>query len=426
MKRLAATILMLIAMSFLIGVPIASAARTKIVMFQERPSAYGQGYYDWVKATADKFMQENPDIEFELIDDGNYAVGTITTLLVSGVQLDIAHCDPYVAIKFGKEGVLADLSPYIAREADQFSNWHPAGLTLFRSEGRQLALPKNLQIGSLFYNKTAYSEAGLASPGGNNWTYATLQANALRLQKQDADNKITRWGWKFPTWRNWLPIIWAFGGDFVDKWDDPSAFTGNTSQTTASLQYIRDLTVSGAIINDKSADSLAVTSAFMSQRIAMGQSNTMVFGNFKETIKDFEWDVLELPSGPAGHSAMLNAVGYVIMQESKNKDAAWRVLSYFTNRENLAAMVAASSLFPPDRRNLSQWISGYGKLNVTSVLKGIEMARAPGVLDQTMFDIIQKQVTAVRWGEVAITAALDIMKDLVGERIAELKAQVTK
>ncbi len=388
----------------------------KIVMIWD----YRTAYHNWQEKLAKRFNESHSNIQIELVDSTTSIGSRMQTMLAAGVQLDIGYHDPYLINQWGKEGRLADLSPYMQRDRTYFASFYPASLNLFRSGSKLWGIPKDLQLYGVFYNKTIFSEAGLQYPGGANWTYQTLKDASVRLQRKNADGKTVRWGFKFPTWRDWVSIVWAHGADFLDNWNDPTRFIGNTSQMTSALQYIRDLETSGAIIDKANDASLPFDKAFRGQQIAMVQINTIVMGTFMD-IPDFEWDVAGLPAGPAKRTTAFNAMGWMMFNTCKNKDAASEVLRYFNEQEAMVTMVSDMGVVPPDSRYINNWVRRLEKpANRTSLFDGIDNARTPGTLNNDLFNIIQNETNLVRWGEKSISSAITTMSELVKNKLAEL------
>src|SRR5690606_3469180 len=112
------------------------------------------------------------------------------------------------------------------------------------------------------------------------WTYYDLMENARRLLSEQADGTVVRYGFKIPTWRNWMALIWAFGGDFFDSWTVPTQFTGNTDATREALEFMRELVVSRAVQDRDTHRAVPIVDGFINQSVAMGQTNTFAMAQF--------------------------------------------------------------------------------------------------------------------------------------------------
>ncbi|HET7559630.1 MAG TPA: extracellular solute-binding protein, partial [Limnochordia bacterium] len=280
-------------------------------------------------------------------------------------------------------------------------------------------LPKDLQLGAIYYNKDHYDAAGLSYPSPD-WTYDDLLQNAKRLTVVGADNQVTRYGFRLPTSRNWAPLIWAFGGDLLDSWTQPTRFTGDSDQVAAALQYLHDLVQLKAVQDKATFESVGTTAAFMSQKVSMLLTNSVVMADFG-AIKDFAWDVAPFPQGPAGAVPYINAIGWFMFKGSAHPEASWEVLRYFTSQEALRRRVAVIGNIPPSRQViLDSWLPSRAQpAGRALLLNHIEQARSPWMLDERVFDPMNKEVLAAIWGEKSVQNAIQTMKQEVTGILAE-------
>ncbi len=394
-----------------------AAAQTKIIV----SSRTDQNYPLFDNYMLEKFHQANPDIVVEIIPkSATYAI--VQTYIAGGQQLDIAVLDPYIALELGQQGLAVNFEPYIKREERFGKYWYPPSLDAYRSKGGVWALPRDLQLPAVFYNANVFAETGLPLPRGR-WTYEDVKNNAVRLQKTDNNGNVTRWGWKLPTWRNWVPIIWGYGADFYDSWAEPTHFVGNTSNMYEAFRFMRSLAESGAIADKVNHAKQTVSAAFIAQTIAMGNTNTITMGQFSR-ITDFEWDIAPAPYGPVGRKPYFNGLGWVILSTCKNPEAAWRLINFFTNEFAMENMIEILGVVPPDRRYINQWLAKTAKpANKQIFFEEIDKAGYPGSLETALYNLVEKEMLAVVWGEETVAAAIENMEQLANVRLAELKKQ---
>lgn len=372
-----------------------------------------QSSYEWQMEMKDRFEATHPGVTVDLVSvAGTGLIPKMQTMLAGGVPLDIGFMDPYLVVDWGKEGILEDLTPYLAKERKQYQDWYPASLDLYRVRGGIYGLPQDIQIAGIFYNKDLFGEAGLPLPG-TKWTYDDLRTNAMRLSRREADGSFSRHGFKIPTSRNYVPVVWAHGGDFLDDWADPTSFTGKTSETTNALEYLADLVAVGAVQDKITHGRYDVTTSLRQYRIAMGLTNTVVMAEGFQNITDFDWDVASLPKGPAGNVPYINGIGWFLFSSSKCKAEAYELLRFITSIEALERRVQMTGLVPASAKVLqTTWLTN--KLKPASrgrLLEDFDRARSPWPLHGDLFTIINREALAVIWGEKAIGSALQLMED---------------
>src|SRR5690606_39846322 len=141
-------------------------------------------------------------------------------LLAGSVSIDIGYMGPWVIIKWGRQGLLEDLASYIERDAEFFGDMPQSFFDLSTVEGKIYGIPLDTQAGTVIYNVEAFNEGGVPAPTPE-WTYDDLREYSRRLTLVGEDGKAIRHGFRIPTSRNWVPAVWALGGDVLDSWTNP-------------------------------------------------------------------------------------------------------------------------------------------------------------------------------------------------------------
>ena len=397
----------------LYGIGASQSGKTKVVMM----SRTDYQYPSFDEYMLELFHEENPDITVELLGVSS-SESRMKVYVAGGQQLDICVMDPYIVLSMARDGLAAPITQFVQREP-RFTHWYPPILEAYTFRGELYGLPRDLQLPGVFINVTAYHEAGLAVPR-THWTYEQVKNNAIKLQKTEADGTVTRWGWKMPTWRNWVPIIWGHGADFVDSWTDPTRFTGNTSQMHDALNFMHSLVETGAITPQAEHGRKGASTAFIDQTNAMVNTNTVVMPLFK-SITDFEWDVAPAPYGPAGRKPFFNALAWVMLSGAKNKEATWRVINFMTSERAQTIMVDILGVVPPDRRYAQYWVRLHETpLNRAVLFDELDTAGYPGTLEVDLYRILETETLAATWGTKPVSAAIETMQQLANVRLREL------
>lgn len=404
-KRLAVAVLLAV---FGAGaLPPAAEAAEKVTLTMIAESR--DSHLRWQQEMIEAFQAQHPHVEVELVSTaGSGLVDKMRTMLAGGAPLDIGYMDPWLVVEWGKEGILENLQPYIERESLHFAAWPPAFFDLYRVDGGIYALPQDIQISGIFYNKNAYDAAGLAYPTPD-WTYDNLFENSRRLTVAGpAGDAVQRYGFRLPGGRNWVPLVWGFGGELVDNWAAPTRFIGNTAEVAAALQYMNDLVASG-LVQDRSAP--PVIESFMQGLVAMVFTNSIVLGHFHE-IEDFAWDVAPLPHGPGGSTPFINAIGWFMFSTSQHKQEAWDLLRFFTTEEALRRRVEIiGNVAPSIAVTQDSWLPHYAAPeNRHLLLHNIDMARSPWPISNDLWRVIDEEGSAAIWGEKPVNSALDEME----------------
>ena len=85
-------------------------------------------------------------------------------------------------------------------------------------DGRQLGLPRDLNVIALFYNKTMFDAAKVPYPD-DTWDWAKLSEVAKQLTLDtDGDGTTDQWGLYTETTdmeNYWSSLVWQNGGDIL-------------------------------------------------------------------------------------------------------------------------------------------------------------------------------------------------------------------
>lgn len=319
------------------------------------------------KQFIERFNENNEDVQIEPIWGGDQvaliAANNAPDLLQTG--------DLYIA---SDKNILLDLSPYLSlNESDlNVSDFYPQLLEPLQADGKQLALPKSFNVGLLYYNKKLFTEAGVEFPT-DAWTMEDFIAAGKKLTKTEG-KKVTQWGSSsvFGWWGEWLIDVRQAGGDFMtgDKvsLDTPEAING--------LQYFLDKTTVGKykFAPGPKDDGLG---GFGGQKTAMEYGGHTGLWLGYNQIADFDWDIQVLPKGLVkSQGAEMALDGYGINKNSKNPDAAWKVLKYITGEIGEGLLMDLGTI--PSRKSVIDKALAVPKAerakpqNLEALVKGLE------------------------------------------------------
>ncbi len=145
-----------------------------------------------------------------------------------------------------REGLVRDLAAFI--EADptfEAADFYPGLLEQFQWDGGIWALPAKVYPALIFYDKTAFEEAGL-SPPRPGWTYEEFTQAAQQLTVREGD-RVLRYGFldPFPYSTSTIPLLLGRAGTWADesvapplpKLDNPAMAEAVEWYTGLALKY---------------------------------------------------------------------------------------------------------------------------------------------------------------------------------------------
>ncbi|MCL4861355.1 MAG: extracellular solute-binding protein [Caldilineaceae bacterium] len=321
--------------------PSAAAQPTQI-RFHARIGVQG----DYYTAMAEQFNAEHPDIE---VIPENFPTPNpeyfqkISTMIAGGTIGDAmwaASIHNYY--NYAAAGQYVALDDFIAADSYDLGQFYPVAIDACRFEGNMYGLPWIVHPGriGLYYNQTAFEEAGLELPSAD-WTYDDLLEASLALTKQEG-GQTTQWGFLPETDYFGLVIpIRSFGGDWMNA--EGTQVTVDEEAAVAGLKMFEDIhqlhqvTPTPGQIDDK-------PQMWASGRVAMVQSGYWGQSWGKNFVKDFEWMVAPMPKGPEGSRGMFEFDPNVILATSKAPQAAWEFLKYLSTKEAGVKIAEAGSV----------------------------------------------------------------------------------
>jgi multiple sugar transport system substrate-binding protein len=281
------------------------------------------------------FNAQNPDLHVKLFTVPGSSYGQkMTTMLVSGTAPDVLRVDHYAFPSMQKKGYFVDLTDF-AENDPKFnkSDFYPATIEEGTVNGRLYGL--NALFGGIiiYYNKKLYKEAGLEDPYESykkgTWTWEKFRANAKALTKFK-DGKPQVFGTDIPQFPMTAPVIWAHGGELLNE--DFTESRISSPGAIKAYQFLADLVWKDKV-SATPAQGANAAFTFESGKLAMTMNWMGMTPRFRTLIKDFEWDLVPMPSASHGGSTILKGNQLVVAKNSKHPEAAWRFIKFLTSYE---------------------------------------------------------------------------------------------
>jgi multiple sugar transport system substrate-binding protein len=214
----------------------------------------------------------------------------------------------------------------------------PAGVQISTVDGKIYALPHQLDVSMLYYNKKLFTQAGL-DPAKPPATLDELVADARKITALGGGN----YGFYFAgncagcNAYTLLPYIWASGGDIMSA-DGTKATLGDPAVAAAlnahKTLWDEKLMPPGAK-DDNGATWLA---GFQSGKIGMVALGSFAISVYKAQ-KGLDFGVTPIP-GSAGTSSFLGGDVIGVSKGAKNAQTAWDFIAWSMSEEVQKTVVA--------------------------------------------------------------------------------------
>lgn len=281
-------------------------------------SADSQAEVDVWNHLADMVHEKYPNItvKFESTPYASY-YNKLTSQAAANNLACIAGLQAQRASDVGN--LFVDLKPYYSADKNfSLSAYEPSITKSLAQNGQQLAVPYDFGPYVMFYNRTAFKQAGLAEPKPG-WTYDEFLADAKKLTTGGkygfvADGAID----------NWLPFVLSTGGGYM-KNDKPDV---------ANAGMVRGLTMVSDLVNkDKVAPQVPASgsSGFAADQWRSGNAAMYIDGpwqliNAKQNVK-FDVGITTFPSINGKSVATMSGTGFGITSSCNDKADAWKAIS---------------------------------------------------------------------------------------------------
>lgn len=272
------------------------------------------------------------------------------------------------------------------------------------NEGALWGLPRDASAMALYYNKNLFDEAGVDYPSeqlaNGEWNWETFYQTAADITALGGDVYgfgMNNW------WGNWELFINAAGGSYFNE--DRSACNLNTPEVENALTFMRSL-YEGGVAVPYGTDS---EPPFVAGTVGMFLNGRWATPNFLTQIDSFEWDVAEVPAGPAGQSNFLFWGAYVVNANTPNPEAAWELVNALTTVDVQSQVTALGANIPSrvSEEAVQAFLDSTPELNsaaFTNALANYAVAEAPlwkGDFGQINWNTVEPAIAQVLTGELS-------------------------
>jgi multiple sugar transport system substrate-binding protein len=251
---------------------------------------------------------------------------------------DVFYVDSNVAPDWIKQGVLEPLNSWISRYKYRTQSFYPNLLNAFKDgKGQIYGFPKDWSPLAMQTNTAMLSQAGVSAP--TNW--ATLQSAAQRLRTTvGAGGKPICLG---ASWDRLLAFVHQNGGSFLNA--GKTKATVDTTAVRQATQFYVGLKTSGLA---GSPAELGV--GWCGEALGKEKAAIVFEGNWVVPYMAESFPTVQYRNNPMirnkqpGNLAF--TVSYSIAKDSKQKAAAWTLLTYLAGREGMRTWTSRGLALP--------------------------------------------------------------------------------
>jgi ABC-type glycerol-3-phosphate transport system substrate-binding protein len=270
------------------------------------------------------FQRANPGAEVEWLDKkGPELPAFYQTQLAAGTPPDVINTQGALWMEYAANGVLMDMTPRLAAEADVKNRFNANYLANWTLGGKNWMLPFYITKTLLFYNKTMFQRAGLSGPPQS---FDEILAHAGKMAQGEATGFLTL---NFD-WLYW-PLFAMNGVELLTPDFKRPAF--NTPKAIEVVEKLARASESGAI-NKISWTGRWVepNGAFAAGNVGMLHAHSPAYFFVRGQGSWVNGETLGVAHAPGNYSTP-NSHGLGVSKGSRNPDLAWAFVKHVTANE---------------------------------------------------------------------------------------------
>ncbi len=373
-----------------------------------------------LKSLLYNFSLANPDItiKYEPIT-GDYKA-SLLTMLASGTEPDIFYVDGGYFLEFASNDVLLPMDDLMAGTNTNKSDFISSLLGEFSYDGNVYGIPKDFNTLGLFYNKEMFANAGIPEPT-DAWTWDDLKAAAEKLTDL-SDPQKPIYGLGVPADAGRFPIFVFQNGGAIMNADLTDTLIDSAAAVDAATYYT-DFRKNKTGATPADVGEGWQGTVFGKGQFAMVYEGGWLIPYLAQQFPSTKYGVVLPPSGPKGPGNLIFSVSWSISKNTKNAEAAWKVVEFLTNAESQTT-VLESGFALPTRQALQD--SDYLKNNAASsaIFRGALNGAVPfvwGLAGNDVNDLMGKGLESVYLKDTDVAAAMKEAAEQIRKKIAEAK-----
>ena len=261
--------------------------------------------------------------------------------LAAGNAADVFTVTDILAPDLTSRGVLQPIDDLMAASGVPTTDFYPGLIANFQYNGQTFGIPKDFSTLAMVYDPIAFEAAGVAA-APTTWDELRAAGQAL----VDGGQAPIVVG---PQFDRYLAFHYAAGATVIS--DDGSAIEVNSEQAAQALEFFYGLYRDGIAQSPADVGASWAGDAFAKDFASIVFEGPWMFGALESAAPDKEFQVAEMPAGPAGKSTLAFTVAYCLYANTFQEDpakgqAAWELVNFLTGTDGMTAWTRAAILMP--------------------------------------------------------------------------------
>ncbi len=348
----------------------------------------------------------------QVVDWNNY--WTLLEAGATGGELpDVFWMHSNVAQKYMENDQLLDLTDKIAAsDKIDLGNYYEGIVNLYQSNGKQYAVPKDIDTIALWYNKTIFDEMGVAYPD-DTWTWDHFAEAAAQLTNDE------HWGFALAPGNNqegYYNTIYSMGGYVIS--DDKKTSGMDDPNSIKAVKLFTDMIAAGSCPDLATVSETAPNELLSAGKTAMCISGSWMLAGYRDneyTSTNCDVAVLPYTSSPSDRVSIYNGLGWAAAANTKNPDAAWSLIEYLCSKEGQLKQAELGVTMSAYKGTSDAWVNSVDCFDLNGHMKMLDakLVFRPYSRDTTVWEDMMIEKLQDAWtGERPVE---DVCKDIAAE-----------
>ncbi|WP_127491618.1 ABC transporter substrate-binding protein [Paenibacillus glycanilyticus] len=265
------------------------------------------------------------------------------TAATSGGAPDVLLWDRWRTPLYAPKNVLHPIDDFMAKDGLNKDDFYGEALKELSNSDKLYGLPLTVDARALFYNKKLLADAGVTQPPT---TWDELEQAAIKTTKWNG-SKLEVAGFSLADNGLFNMYLQQAGGSMLT--DDGKKTNFNNEKGLSVLEFWDRMLNQDKVYKVGFEQGLGEgTDAFATGKVAMTYNGPWMLSTYKKYGKDLDFGVVPPPAGPNGDKGgVMGGFGLVIPEASKNQEAAWEFIKWWTANKDNALLWAKTSLNIP-------------------------------------------------------------------------------
>ncbi len=353
----------------------------------------------------------------QVVDWNNY--WTLLEAGATGGELpDVFWMHSNVAQKYMENDQLLDLTDRIAAsDKIDLGNYYEGIVNLYNSDGKQYAVPKDIDTIALWYNKTIFDEMGVAYPD-DTWTWERFAQAAAELTND------AHWGFAIAPGNNqegYYNTIYSMGGYVIS--DDKKTSGMDDPNTIKAVKLFTDMIAAGSCPDLATVSETAPNELLAAGKTAMCISGSWMLAGYRDneyTAANCDVAVLPYTSSPSDRVSIYNGLGWAAAANTKNPDAAWSLIEYLCSKEGQLKQAELGVTMSAYMGTSDAWVNSVPNFDLNGHMKMLDakLVFRPYSRDTTVWEDMMIEKLQDAWtGEKPVE---DVCKDIAAQMNEDL------